>query len=80
MYYLADVKTARNQGVVFALDLNTQTERYGGLREKLLKFFMERGVFLRPLGNTLYLLPPYIISKNELEKVYNTIEEALEII
>ena len=52
------VKTARNQGVVFALDLNTQTERYGGLREKLLKFFMERGVFLRPLGNTLYLLPP----------------------
>ena len=55
-------------------------ERYGSLRDQLLDFFMERGVFLRPLGSTLYILPPYVISKKELEKVYNTIEEALEIV
>jgi adenosylmethionine-8-amino-7-oxononanoate aminotransferase len=74
------VKTARSQGVIFALDLNTKMERYGSLRDQLLDFFMERGVFLRPLGSTLYILPPYVISKKELEKVYNTIEEALEIV
>ncbi len=74
------VKSTRQLGVVFALDLNTQTERYGGLRDKLLTFFMDRGVFLRPLGNTIYIQVPYVITKEELEKVYKTIEESLSIV
>ncbi|UAM96920.1 adenosylmethionine--8-amino-7-oxononanoate transaminase [Polaribacter litorisediminis] len=74
------VKTARSQGVIFALDLNTKMERYGNLRDKLLKFFMDRGVFLRPLGNTIYIQVPYVISKKQLQKVYDTIEQSLEII
>ncbi len=74
------VKTTRHIGVIFALDLNTKMARYGDLRDKLLKFFMARGVFLRPLGNTIYIQVPYIISNAELKKVYQTIEEALEIV
>ena len=74
------VKTARSQGVIFALDLDTKMARYGSLRDKLLVFFMERGVFLRPLGNTIYIQVPYVISKKELQKVYNTIEESLAIV
>ena len=74
------VKTARSQGVIFALDLETKMERYGNLRDKLLKFFMERGVFLRPLGNTIYIQVPYVISKKQLQKVYDTIEQSLEIV
>ncbi len=72
------VKNARSQGVIFALDLATKMERYGDLRDKLLKFFMERGVFLRPLGNTIYIQVPFVINKEQLQKVYNTIEEALD--
>lgn len=74
------VKTARSQGVIFALDLETKMERYGNLRDKLLKFFMERGVFLRPLGNTIYIQVPYVITQAQLQKVYKTIEESLEIV
>lgn len=74
------VKETRVIGVIFALDINTKMERYGSLRDKLLKFFMDKGVFLRPLGNTIYIQVPYVISKKELFKVYNVIEEALEII
>jgi len=74
------VKTTRQLGVIFALDLNTKIERYGNLRDKLLKFFMERGVFLRPLGNTIYIQVPYIITEKQLKKIYQVIEEALEII
>ncbi len=74
------VKSTRQLGVVFAIDLNTNIERYGGLRDKLLKFFMDRGVFLRPLGNTIYIQVPYVITKNELKKVYKTIEESLVIV
>lgn len=74
------VKSTRHIGVIFALDLNTKIERYGDLRDKLLKFFMDRGVFLRPLGNTIYIQVPYIISDEHLKKIYQVIEEALEIV
>lgn len=74
------VKSTRHLGVIFALDLKTKTERYGALRDTLLKFFMDRGVFLRPLGHTLYIQVPYIISEVQLKKVYEVIEEALEIV
>ncbi|PQJ81055.1 adenosylmethionine--8-amino-7-oxononanoate transaminase [Polaribacter porphyrae] len=74
------VKTARFQGVIFALDLDTKMQRYGSLRDKLLNFFMKRGVFLRPLGNTIYIQPPFVITQEQLQKVYSTIEESLEIV
>lgn len=74
------VKSIRQTGVIFALDLNIEMERYGNLRDKLLNFFMDNGVFLRPLGHTIYIQAPYTISKIELEKVYQVIEEALEIV
>ena len=74
------VKSARHIGVIFALDLNVTTERYGSLRDQLLKFFMQRGVFLRPLGNTIYLQVPYVITKEELSKVYKVVRASLDII
>ena len=74
------VKSTRHIGVIYAIDLNTKNERYGDLREKLLKFFMKNGVFLRPLGNTIYIQVPYVITKKELEKVYQVIEAVLEIV
>jgi adenosylmethionine-8-amino-7-oxononanoate aminotransferase len=39
------------------------------------QFFLERGVLLRPLGDVLYVLPPYCTSDGELEKIYGTIRE-----
>ncbi|GAB1855266.1 adenosylmethionine--8-amino-7-oxononanoate transaminase [Flavobacteriaceae bacterium MHTCC 0001] len=72
------VKSTRSLGVILALDLNTKMARYGDLRDKLLKFFMDRGVFLRPLGNTIYIQVPYVISTSELHTIYYAIEEALE--
>ena len=71
------VKNRRQIGVIYAFELAVTMERYGNLRDRLFKQFMERGVFLRPLGNTLYLLPPYIISDEQLQRVYNIIIEVL---
>ena len=71
------VKSTRQTGIIFALDLNIEMERYGNLRDKLFSFFMSNGVFLRPLGNTIYILAPYVISEKQLEKVYKTIEDVL---
>ena len=74
------VKSTRQTGIIFALDLDIKMERYGNLRDQLFGFFIEKGVFLRPLGNTIYILAPYTISKNQLEKIYQTIEDCFEIV
>jgi adenosylmethionine-8-amino-7-oxononanoate aminotransferase len=50
------------------------------LRNKLYTFFIENGVILRPVGNIVYILPPYIITDEQLEKVYQVVENALEIV
>jgi adenosylmethionine-8-amino-7-oxononanoate aminotransferase len=73
------VKSTRQTGIIYALDLNIEMERYGNLRDKLFQFFMEHGVFLRPLGNTIYIQAPYVITEEQLEKVYQTIEKALDV-
>ncbi|MCP9198937.1 adenosylmethionine--8-amino-7-oxononanoate transaminase [Gramella sp. GC03-9] len=71
------VSNVRSMGVIMAFELNVETDRYGSLRNQLFKFFMDKGVFLRPLGNTIYILPPYVISDAELNIVYNTIETCI---
>lgn len=73
-----NVSDCRQCGVILALDLAYNASRYGNFRDRVMRFFMERGVFLRPLGNTVYLLPPYVISHKQLEEVYQTIEELLD--
>ncbi|SDK86951.1 adenosylmethionine-8-amino-7-oxononanoate aminotransferase [Salinimicrobium catena] len=72
------VKNLRQLGVIIAFELDVEMERYGDLRNQLFAHFMENGVFLRPLGSTIYISAPYIISKVELEKIYSAIEAALE--
>ena len=72
------VRNIRQLGVILAFELDVKMERYGEVRNKLFKHFMDSGVFLRPLGNTIYILAPYVISNKELEKIYQSIETALE--
>jgi adenosylmethionine-8-amino-7-oxononanoate aminotransferase len=74
------VANVRIIGVILALDLNIQMERYGNLRDDLYDFFIERGVLLRPLGNTIYVLPPFVITNSQLQKIYETITAVLETI
>lgn len=74
------VKSTRQQGIIAAIDLNIETDRYGDLRYKLFDFYMENGVYLRPLGNTVYILAPFIISNEQLAKIYNAIEDSLDIV
>ena len=74
------VKSTRVLGVIFALDLDVEMKRYGKLRDKLYRFYMKNGVFLRPLGNTIYILPPFVISNTELDKIYSVIERSLDIV
>ena len=76
------VVATRVLGVIFALEIKSEVKEsyYGTMRNTLYNHFIENGVILRPVGNVVYILPPYIISKEQLQKVYQVIENALEIV
>lgn len=67
-------------GTILALTFKTssQTSYENPLRTWLYRFFLERKIIIRPLGNVLYIMPPYCITTSELEKIYQTILEAIE--
>ncbi len=76
---LHQVGDTRQIGSIAALELRVDDPGYlSGLRPKLYNFFLERGVLLRPLGNVVYVLPPYVIAPEELHHVYDVIVEAIE--
>jgi adenosylmethionine---8-amino-7-oxononanoate aminotransferase len=66
-------------GTVAALELRADDAGYlSQLGPKLYRAFLERGVLLRPLGNVIYVLPPYAITPDELRSVYDVIEEVIQ--
>ncbi|HEV2196006.1 MAG TPA: adenosylmethionine--8-amino-7-oxononanoate transaminase [Candidatus Acidoferrum sp.] len=75
----AVVGDTRQIGSIGALELRAEDAGYvSAMRPKLYQFFLERGVLLRPLGNVVYVLPPYVMEPEELHRVYDVIVEAVE--
>jgi adenosylmethionine-8-amino-7-oxononanoate aminotransferase len=73
------VGDTRQIGTIGAIELRTEDAGYlSAMRPKLYAFFIDRGVLLRPLGNVVYVLPPYVISPDELHRVYDVILEAIQ--
>ena len=74
------VRTLRQTGTIIAIEWETgnNTSYLSGLRDTLYNFFLNKGIILRPLGNIIYILPPYVISNDDLAYIYQTIEQALE--
>ena len=75
----SSIKNLRQLGTILAFDLvtNENTSYFNSIRNQAYDYFIDKGVLLRPLGNVIYIMPPYCISKEELSKVYNVISEFL---
>lgn len=73
------LRDIRQKGTILVLEWETgnDTSYLSELRNQLYLYFLDRGIILRPLGNILYILPPYIISDEDLEYIYQTIHQAL---
>lgn len=69
-------KNLRCTGTILAIDFDTpeETSYFNSLRDRLYNYFMDKGILLRPLGNTIYIMPPYCITEDELIQVYKAIE------
>lgn len=48
------------------------------LGPRLAREFLNRGILLRPLGNVVYFLPPYVVTDEEAHRVFDAIEEVVE--
>lgn len=66
-------------GTILALEYQSESNSYfQSLRDRLYYFFLNKGILLRPLGNVLYVLPPYCIQPDELNFIYENIVLTLE--
>ena len=74
---LANVKEVRILGMIAAVELQgyEPKERIG---LKIYEFALSRGVLLRPLGNVVYFMPPYIITMEEIDKVLDVMYDAIK--
>ena len=66
-------------GSIAAFDINEIKPKYGSQEsEKLKQSFLNEGLLIRPIGNTIYLMPPYCISKESLYESYEKIVKILK--
>lgn len=67
----------RQLGAIAAIDLVTADAGYlSDLAPRLRAFFLDRGILLRPLGNTIYLMPPYCLDLDQLDLVFAALAQA----
>jgi len=69
------IKNIRQHGTIIAFEINTDaaTSYFNPINKEAYNYFIQKGVLLRPLGNVIYLMPPYCITQEELTIVYDGI-------
>lgn len=76
----AAIKNARQTGTIMAFEIITkEADSYmNSIRDYISAYFLENHIILRPLGNTIYILPPYCITNEQLQTMYKAILGLLE--
>ncbi|MDB5256821.1 MAG: adenosylmethionine-8-amino-7-oxononanoate aminotransferase [Chitinophagaceae bacterium] len=72
------LKRVDHIGTMISLELPIEPGYLSTIRNELYAFFLDHNVLLRPLGNILYILPPYCIEIKDLERIHELIFELLE--
>ncbi len=73
------VKEVRHLGAILAIEINVGSEGYfSDVRDKMYHFMISNGILMRPLGNVIFLNPPYCISDEELDYTFEMIQEMLK--
>ncbi len=74
---LSNVKEVRQTGMITAIELKGY-EPQTRIGLNVYQYALKNGVLLRPLGNIIYFMPPYVIKKNEIDKMINVAYEAIK--
>ena len=73
----SQIESVRMLGTIFAVELKTGEGNtyFSGIRDQAYQFFIENGLLMRPLGNVIFLNPPYCITNEQMEKAFQKILE-----
>lgn len=74
------VRNPRTLGTIAAFELGEGDGYLSTLAPRLLGFLADRDILARPLGNTLYVMPPYCIEDADLDAIYSALSEACDMI
>ncbi|MEH3102422.1 MAG: adenosylmethionine--8-amino-7-oxononanoate transaminase [Sphingomonas phyllosphaerae] len=74
---LGDIRNPRLLGTIAAFEIGAGEGYLSDLAPRLMAAFRERDVLLRPLGDTLYVMPPYCITDDELDRIYFAISDVV---
>jgi adenosylmethionine-8-amino-7-oxononanoate aminotransferase len=69
------IQHGRVQGTIAAMDLKIDSKYASPISQQLRQAFLSAGLNLRPLGNVVYLMPPYCITPEQLHQAYDKIEQ-----
>jgi adenosylmethionine-8-amino-7-oxononanoate aminotransferase len=71
----ANVTTPRSRGTILAFEIQTNeaSSYINPIKSKIMKFFRERGILIRPLGNTIYCMPPFCTREAELAEAHEAL-------
>jgi adenosylmethionine-8-amino-7-oxononanoate aminotransferase len=75
---LQGVRNARAFGTIAACEIGAGEGYLAGIGPALAAHFRERDLLVRPMGDTVYVMPPYCIDEADLDRVYAAIGEAAE--
>ncbi len=75
---LNGIKNVRTLGTIFAFEIEQGEDVYlNSISTTITKKALDKNVYLRPLGNTVYIMPPYCINDEELDKIYAVLLELI---
>lgn len=73
------LENVRRTGTILACEIKDDTSDYwSSIRDVAYNYFIDKGVLIRPLGNTVYTNPPYAITKEEFLKVWDVVFDFLD--
>jgi adenosylmethionine-8-amino-7-oxononanoate aminotransferase len=74
------IKSVTHLGAILAIEFRSgeQTSYVNEARHRLYPYFLSKGILLRPLGNIVYIIPPYVITDEELQQIYHALLDYLQ--
>ena len=80
LHHSDKIRDIRLLGTIMAIELETfgKSGYFNKMREEIYDFFLEKNILLRPLGNVLYMIPPYCVKQVELDLAYDAIDDFLK--
>jgi adenosylmethionine-8-amino-7-oxononanoate aminotransferase len=73
------VRDARSFGTILAVEVEAGETRYDNrIAADMYRYFLDRDILLRPLGNVVYTVPPYVITDEDCKRIYSAITDFLD--